>query len=207
MSLGSLFTQLFSRERKVRAAAARRILVENLAQRGEHAFGEVAARTALTSHTGEDGPTLAGELRGVAVTVTLAESADEAQGLMTRFTAKKEVRDGDSTHTRAVTLGPKPSALAGLFKKRAPIGDPELDELFAIEASSLDDARMVLDDRAKRTLLSLPDRMPLFLDYRVGDVVLDVSGVELDPERIVFILEWLVAAASDGPDGPKPYRG
>jgi len=200
LSLGSLFTQLFSREKKARADAARRLLVERLAGRGQRAFGEVAARTGLAVEDGTAGPTLGGELRGVAVSVELAENAEE--GLMMRFSAKKDVQGA-----RAVTLGPKPRGLAALFRKPTPTGDPELDEHFAIRASSLDDARHVLDDRAKTTLLSLPDRMPLYFDFRSGDAVLDVSGVELDPDRIVFILEWLVAVVSEAPEGQRPYRG
>ena len=71
-------------------------------------------------------------------------------------------------------------------------------------------ARAVLDARARATLLSLPDRMPLYFDHR-GDprgveLTLDVSGVELDPDRLVYLLEWLVGVASAQPEGEAPYR-
>lgn len=200
LSLGSLFTQLFSREKKARAEAQRRGLVESLAGKGQRAFEAVAGRTGLVAGIGPEGPKLDGEIRGTYVSVELAENPEE--GLMMRFSAKKE-----TTGARSVTLGPKPRGLAALFRGAPPLGDPEIDELFAVRASSIEDAKAILDERAKETLLSLPDRMPIYFDYRSGDAVLDVSGVELDPERIVFLLEWLVVVAGETPDGKKPYRG
>ncbi len=198
-SLGSLLTQLFSREKKARADAARSQLVERLATHGDRAFADVARRTGLAR---EPGPSLRGELRGVDLVVSIAEN-DE--GLMTRFSAR-------SSAARAVALNVRPKARgleAALRRARgAPevVGDPEFDAAFELACSDPAAARGVLDERARATLLSLPDRMPLYFDHRDGELTLDVSGVELDPDRLVFLLEWLVAVARGAPETEAPYR-
>jgi len=201
-SLGSLLTQIFSREKKAAADAARSQLVERLASHGERAFAEVARRMGLVC---EPGPSLRGELRGVTLVVSIAENRDE--GLMTRFSAT-------SSTARAVALNVRPKArgLEALLRRGAPeaVGDAEFDATFDLACSDAPAARAVLDARARATLLSLPDRMPLYFDHR-GDprgveLTLDVSGVELDPDRLVYLLEWLVGVASAQPEGEAPYR-
>ena len=201
-SLGSLFTQLFAKEKKARADASRHLLVERIASQGQKAFVDVARRTGLTASAviGVKGPSLSGELRGVELEVALAENRDE--GLMMRFSAVAQ-----AARPMVVNVSPKPTGLFALFRKPTGVGDPEFDEVFTTRASSLSDARVLLDERGRSTLLSLPDRMPMYFDYRDGSVILDVSGVELDPDRITFVLEWLVTVASGRPEGEKPYRG
>jgi len=202
LSLGSFITQIFAREKRAQADASRRMLIELLALRGHQAFSEVARRTGLTAspEVGERGPSLAGEIRGIEVAVAMAENRGE--GFMMRFSA---VANG--AHPMVVNLSPRPRGLLARFRKPMGIGDAELDEVFSTQATSLDDARLLLDERGRSTLLSLPDRMPIYFDYRNGEVTLDVSGVELDPDRIVFVLEWLVSIANGRPEGTKPYRG
>jgi hypothetical protein len=198
-SLGSLLTQIFSREKKARADAARSQLVERLATHGERAFADVARRTGLAC---EAGPSLRGELRGVGLVVSIAENQD---GLMTRFSAT-------SSAAQAVALNVRPKArgIEGVLRRArgAPetVGDAEFDATFELACSDPIAAREVLDERARATLLSLPDRMPLYFDHRGGELTLDVSGVELDPDRLVFVLDWLVAIARGAPEGEAPYR-
>jgi hypothetical protein len=199
-SLGSLLTQLFSREKKARADAARSQLVERLTTHGWRAFAEVARRTGLAC---EAGPSLRGKLRGVELVVSIAENRGE--GLMTRFSAT-------SSAAQAVALNVRPKArgLEGVLRRARgapePVGDAEFDAAFELASADPVGARAVLDERARATLLSLPDRMPLYFDHRGGELTLDVSGVELDPDRLVFLLEWLVAVARGAPEGEAPYR-
>lgn len=198
LSLGSLLSQLFSREKKAEAAAARLKLVARLAGHGQRTFDEVARRTGLSVKSLDQGLELDGEIRGVVMRVALAEN-DE--GLMMRFSARSRVpRDV------VVNVAPKPDGLRAVFGKAGKTGDPEMDALFSTTATDGADPLQIVDERARTTLLSLPDRMPLFFDYRKGDITLDLSGVELDPDRLVFVLEWLVSLASGSPEGEKPYR-
>lgn len=201
-SLGSILTQIFSREKKAQADASRRMLVERLAMHGERAFAEVARRTKLTCEASDGAPSLKGELRGVTLRVSIAEND---HGLMTRFTATSA-----HAHPVALNVRPRPRGLEGWLRRArgAPprTGEAEFDATFELACSDEAGARAVLDERARTTLLSLPDRMPLYLDHRDGELTLDVSGVELDPDRLVSLLEWLVALASGQPDGEAPYR-
>lgn len=200
LSLGSFFTQLFAKERRAQADAARRLLVERLASHGQRAFADVATRTGLVaSPVLSDHPSLTGEMRGVEVSVALAENRDE--GLMMRFSAV-----APAALPIVVNVSPRPSGLFARFRKADGIGEPEFDRAFATRTTSLDEARTLLDERGRSALLSMPDRMPMYFDYRKGEATLDVSGVELDPDRIIFILEWLVSIASRTPEGEKPYR-
>ncbi len=196
-SLGSILTNLFAREKRAKADASRSLLVERLASHGQRAFAEVARRTGLAC---EAGPTLKGELRGVTLCVSIAENRDE--GLMTRFEARSA-----SARSVVLNLRPRPRGLAALFQRPQGIGDPELDALFSTTTTDLDAARAVLDERARATLLSLPDHMPLYFDHRAGELTLDFSGVEVDPDRLAFLVEWLVSAGSGRAEGDRPYRG
>jgi hypothetical protein len=198
LSLGSFFTQLFSREKKAEAAAARQMLVARLTGHGKRTFDEVGRRTGLGVTNLDQGPELDGSIRGVHVRVSVAENGE---GLMMRFSARSP-----APRDLVVNVAPKPAGLRAVFGKPGKTGDPEMDALFSTTATDGADPLQIVDERARSTLLSMPDRMPLFFDYRNGEVTLDLSGVELDPDRLVFVLEWLVSVASGSPEGEKPYR-
>lgn len=197
ISLGALVSQLFSREKKQKAEEARRALVERFAGQAHKALTEAAERTGLTAGPDYE-PSLTGLLGGATVEVGLAETGDE--GLMMRFSASAA-----SKRPLVLTLAPRPRGLLALVKKPKALGIPELDETFSSDASSVDEARAVLGERSVTMLLSLPDRMPLYFDLRDGKATLDVSGVELDPERIVAILGWLADVVTKDLSG-SPYR-
>lgn len=197
ISLGALVSQLFSREKKQKAEEARRALVERFAGQAHKALTEAAERTGLTAGPDYE-PSLTGVLGGATVEVGLAETGDE--GLMMRFSASSAQK-----RPLVLTLAPRPRGLLALVKKPKALGIPELDETFSSDASSVEEARAVLGERSVTMLLSLPDRMPLYFDLRDGKATLDVSGVELDPERIVAILAWLAEVVTGKASGP-PYR-
>lgn len=197
ISLGALVSQLFSREKKQKAEEARRALVERFAGQAHKALARAAERTGLTAGPDYE-PSLTGLLGGATVEVGLAETGDE--GLMMRFSASTAAK-----RPLVLTIAPRPRGLLALVKKPKALGIPELDELFSSDASSVDEARAALGERSVAMLLSLPDRMPLYFDLRDGKATLDVSGVEVDPERIVAILAWLAEVVTgEGHDGP--YR-
>ncbi len=198
ISLGALMSQLFSREKKQKAEEARRALVERFAGQAHKALARAAERTGLTAGPDYE-PSLSGALLGAVVEVGLAETGDE--GLMMRFSASASPK-----RPLVLTIAPRPRGLAALVKKPRGLGIPELDETFSSDASSVEDARAALGERSVPMLLSLPDRMPLYFDLRDGKATLDVSGVEVDPDRIVAILGWLAELVTGEASGP-PYRG
>ncbi len=210
LSLGALFGQIFNKSRRIQADAARQALVDGLVERGAASLARAASLLGLTSIPilAEGGPALVGELRGVSLSVTIAQ--DREGDLMTRFSATHAQLSGSEgasgEPSLVVAVEPRGGALEALFRRGAPTLDAEFDAIFRVRTSDPLAMSAILDERVRRGLLDLGDRMPLFLDFRGGEATLDTSGVELDPDRLVHLIELLLHIVGQRPEGRGPYR-